>query len=168
MALFDLARESKRLDTVSASLATLQSALANAPDLQRLTSSPLVTRDEAKKATAATASALKLDPLTANFLGVLAHNRRLGQLAPAIRAFTTLAAAHRSETTAEVVSAHQLDDDQVAALKAKLKKRVGSDVAVDLKVDPAILGGLIVKLGSQLIDASIRTKLNTLATAMKG
>ncbi len=99
---------------------------------------------------------------------MLARNGRLTQLGAVIRAFTALAAAHRGEVAAEVTSAHKLDDNQVAALKAKLKSRVGSEVAVDLTVDPAILGGLLVKLGSTLIDGSIRTKLNTLATAMKG
>ena len=85
-----------------------------------------------------------------------------------IRAFNGLAARHRGETSAEVTSAHPLTDDQVAALKQNLKSRLGRDVAVDLNVDPAILGGLVVKVGSQMIDGSIRTKLNTLAHAMKG
>jgi F-type H+-transporting ATPase subunit delta len=99
---------------------------------------------------------------------VLAQNRRLGQLGAIIRAFNLLAAGHRGETTAEVISARPLDDDQVAAIRTNLKSRVGSDVAVDLSVDPAILGGLVVKVGSQMIDGSIRTKLNNLAQAMKG
>src|SRR3546814_7384788 len=86
---------------------------------------------------------MKLDPITANFLGVLAQNRRLGQLGNVIRAFNLLAAAHRGETTAEVTSAHPLSDDQVAALKKNLKSRLGRDVAVDLTVEPAILGGLV-------------------------
>jgi F-type H+-transporting ATPase subunit delta len=99
---------------------------------------------------------------------VLAKNRRLSQLAPAIRAFNMLLAQHRGEMTAEVTSAHPLSDEQVASLKAKLKSQLGRDVKVDLNLDPAILGGLIVKVGSRLIDGSIRTKLNTLANAMKG
>ena len=111
---------------------------------------------------------MKLDPVTANFLGVLAQNRRLGQLGAVVHAFDLLAAAHRGETTAQVTSAHPLSDDQVATLKSTLKTRVGRDVADDLSVDPAILGGLVVKIGSQMIDGSIRTKLNTLAHAMKG
>jgi F-type H+-transporting ATPase subunit delta len=85
-----------------------------------------------------------------------------------IRFFTLLAAAHRGETTAEVVSARPLGDDQLAALRQNLKTRLGRDVAIDLTVDPAILGGLVVKIGSRQIDGSIRTKLNTLASAMKG
>ena len=85
-----------------------------------------------------------------------------------IAAFRAMAANHRGETTAQVITAHPLSAEQVKALKAKLKTRVGRDVAVDMKTDPAILGGLIVKIGSQMIDGSIRTKLNTLAHAMKG
>src|SRR3546814_9827851 len=109
-----------------------------------------------------------LDPLTQDFLGVLAENRRLAQIGGIIRAFTLLVSNHRGETTAEVTSAHPLSADQVSALAAQLKSRVGRDVAIDLKVDPQILGGLVVKMGSQMIDSSIRTRLNTLAQAMKG
>ncbi|HEY9554877.1 F0F1 ATP synthase subunit delta [Allosphingosinicella sp.] len=167
-ALFELARDEKQLQAVGGSLAALKAALAESENFRRLTTSPLISRDEAVKAVGATASAMKLDPITANFLGVLAQNRRLGQLGNVIRAFNLLAAAHRGETTAEVTSAHPLSDDQVAALKKNLKSRLGRDVAVDLTVEPAILGGLVVKIGSQMIDGSIRTKLNTLAQAMKG
>ena len=168
MALFELARDDKSIDVVSASLATLKAGLSDSPDLARLTTSPLVTRDEATRAIAAAAQAMQLDPTTTSFLGVLATNRRLSQLGAVIRAFTMLAARHRGETTAEVTSAHPLDQDQVDALKSRLRSQTGSDVSVELNVDPAILGGLIVKLGSRQIDGSIRTKLNTLAHAMKG
>jgi len=167
-ALFGLARDEKVIDAVAASLQTLKRALAESDDLRRLTTSPLVSRDQATKAVAATAVSLGLDPLTAKFLGVLAQNRRLAQLGAVIRAYGQLTAAHRGETTAEVVSAHPLSDDQVEALKAKLKTQLARDVAVDLTVDPSILGGLIVKVGSRQIDSSIRSKLNTLAIAMKG
>ena len=167
-ALFELARDEKQLEAVGASLASLRAALADSADLRTLTTSPLIGRDEAVKGVAAAAAAMRVDPLTANFLGVLAQNRRLGQLGNVIRYFNLLAAHHRGETTAEVTSAHPLNDDQVAALKANLKTRLGRDVAVDLTVDPTILGGLVVKVGSQMIDGSIRTKLNTLAHAMKG
>src|SRR3546814_12970322 len=111
---------------------------------------------------------MKLDPITANFLGVLAQNRRLGQLGNVIRAFNLLAAAHRGETTAEVTSAHPLSDDPVAALKKNLKSRLGRDVAVDLTVEPAILGGLVVTIGTQMIHGSIRPKPNTLPPELKG
>ncbi len=130
--------------------------------------SPLIGRDDAGKAIDAVATSMGIDPLTTKFLGTLARNRRLGALPAMIRDFTTLAARHRGETTAQVVSAHPLDANQMATLKTRLKSMVGSEVAVDASVDPKILGGLIVRLGSRQIDGSIRTKLNALATAMKG
>jgi F-type H+-transporting ATPase subunit delta len=167
-ALFELARDEKKLDSVGESLAAVKAALAESDDFRALTTSPLIGRNDAVKAIAATAESMKLDPITTRFLGVLAQNRRLTQLANVIRNFNLLAAHHRGETTAEVTSAHPLDEAQVAALKQNLRTRVGRDVAVDLNVDPAILGGLVVKIGSQMIDGSIRTKLNTLAQAMKG
>ena len=167
-ALFELARDEKQLEVVGASLATLRQTLHDSEDFRQLTSSPLISRDQATAGIAATAEAMRLDPITSKFLGVLAHNRRLSQLPQIVRAFNMLAANHRGETTAEVTSAHPLNDDQVAALKTNLKSRLGRDVAVDLNVDPTILGGLVVKVGSQMIDGSIRTKLNNLAHAMKG
>ncbi|MFL6861964.1 MAG: F0F1 ATP synthase subunit delta [Allosphingosinicella sp.] len=167
-ALFQLARDERQLEAVGASLDALKRALRDSPELAELTTSPLVGRDEALKAVKAVSASAGLDPITANFLGVLAQNRRLSQLGAVIRFFTLLAAAHRGETTAEVVSARPLGDDQLAALRQNLKTRLGRDVAIDLTVDPAILGGLVVKIGSRQIDGSIRTKLNTLASAMKG
>ena len=167
-ALFELARDERQLEAVGASLATLRQTLRDSDDFRELTSSPLISREQATGAVAATAEAMRLDPITTNFIGVLAHNRRLSQLGNVIRAFNMLAANHRGETTAEVTSAHPLTDDQVSALKTNLKTRLGRDVAVDLNVDPTILGGLVVKVGSQMIDGSIRTKLNSLAHAMKG
>ena len=167
-ALFELARDERQLEAVGASVATLRQALPDSDDFRALTTSPLIGRDDAVKAVAAAAEAMRLDPITAKFLGVLAQNRRLTQLPAITRAFIMLAAHHRGEITAEVTSAHPLDDDQIGALKTNLKSRLGRDVAVDLSVDPTILGGLVVKVGSQMIDGSIRTKLNTLAQAMKG
>jgi F-type H+-transporting ATPase subunit delta len=167
-ALFELARDEKQLEAVGTSLATLRETLRDSEDFRELTSSPAISRDQATGAVAATASAMRLDPITTNFLGVLAQNRRLGQLGAIIRTFNKLASGHRGETTAEVTSAHPLSDDQVQALRQNLRTRIGRDVAVDLNVDPTILGGLVVKIGSQMIDGSIRTKLNTLAHAMKG
>ncbi len=168
LALFELANEQKKLEAVGRDLAAVSQALAESDGFKALTTSPLVGRDEAMRAVEATAKAMQIDPITGNFLGVLAKNRRLGQLPGVIRAFNTLSARHRGELTAEVVSAHSLDDDQVDALKQNLRTRMGRDIAVDLRVDPAILGGLVVKIESQMIDGSIRTKLNNLAHAMKG
>ena len=167
-ALFELARDAKQIDAVSASLGQIKAALGESEEFRRLISSPLVSRDEAMNAVAAAATVLKIDDLSAKFLGTLASNRRLGQLSAVIRAFGLLAARHRGETTAVVTSAHPLDDDQITSLKAKLKSELKQDVALDLNVDPDILGGLIVKVGSRQIDGSIRTKLNSLAKAMKG
>jgi F-type H+-transporting ATPase subunit delta len=167
-ALFDLARDEKQIDAVGRSLDSLNQALADSREFGQMAASPLVGREEASKAFAAIAGELKLDPLTSNFLGVLARNGRKGALPQVIRLFRRLAANHRGETTAEVVSAHPLTDDQVAALKAKLKSRAGRDVTIEARTDPAILGGVIVKLGSEMIDASLKTKLNRLAQAMKG
>jgi F-type H+-transporting ATPase subunit delta len=167
-ALFDLARETKAIEAVSASLATLKAALAESDDFRALTTNPLLGRSDAAKAVAAVAQSMQLDSLTGNFLGVLARNRRLSQLGKVIADFNALTARHRGEATAEVTSAHALDDAQLGALRQQLRIRIGRDVAVDLTVDPAILGGLIVKIGSQMIDSSIRTRLNSLAVAMKG
>jgi F-type H+-transporting ATPase subunit delta len=167
-ALFELARESKSIEAVEASLAKLRQALDESSTFRLLVASPVVRRGDAAKASAAVAAELNVDPTTANFLGVLAQNRRLNQLSAIIRAFRALAAQHRGETTAEVTSAHPLDDDQVAALKQQLRTRLGRDVNVDLSVDPSLLGGLVVKIGSQMIDSSIKTRLNSLAHAMKG
>jgi F-type H+-transporting ATPase subunit delta len=168
LALFELANERKKLEAVGRDLAAVAQALAESPELKELTTSPLVGRDAAVNAVAATAGAMQLDTITANFLGVLAKNRRLAQLPAVIRAFNLLSARHRGELTAEIVSAHSLDDDQVDAIKQNLRTRMGRDINVNLRVDPAILGGLVVKIGSQMIDGSIRTKLNNLAQAMKG
>jgi F-type H+-transporting ATPase subunit delta len=167
-ALFDLARDQKQIDSVGRSLDALNQALADSKDLSELVDSPLVSRQEAGRALAAIVPQLGLDPITANFLGVLARNGRKNQLRPVIRAFRRLSADHRGETTADVLTARPLNDDQMAQLKAQLRTRAGRDVTIDAQVDPGILGGIVVKMGSQMVDASIRTKLNRLAQAMKG
>jgi F-type H+-transporting ATPase subunit delta len=167
-ALFDLARDQRQIESVGKSLDALSQALLDSKDFAELIASPLVSRDEARKAFAALATELKLDPITANFLGVLARNGRKNELRNVIRAFRRLAAELRGETTAEIVTARPLNDDQLAALKQQLRTRAGRDVTIDATVNPNILGGIVVKLGSQRIDASIRTKLNRLAQAMKG
>lgn len=167
-ALFDLARDAKQIESVSRSLDTLKAALAQSPDLAALSTRPLIGRGKTATALGEIARALSLDPLTTKFLGVLANNGRLAQLPTIIRDFGRLAAEHRGETTAEVTSAHPLGDDQLAALTAQLTARAGRAVTIDARVDPAILGGIAVKIGSRMIDGSVRTKLNTLAQAMRG
>ena len=167
-ALFDLARDERQIDAVGRSLDALNQALVDSKDFAELVDSPLVSREEAGKAFGAIASKLALDPTTTNFVAVLARNGRKNQLQPVIRAFKRLASEHRGETTAEVITARPLNDDQLAQLKSQLRSRAGRDVNIDATIDPGILGGIVVKLGSQQIDASIRSKLNRLASAMKG
>jgi F-type H+-transporting ATPase subunit delta len=159
-ALFGLARDENQIDAVTRSLDTLEAAMTESADFRALTTSPLVGRGDAAKAVRALAPTLGVDPITAKFLGVLADNGRLAELRAVIRSVRQLTAGHRGETTAEVTSAYSLDDNQLA--------RLGREVAIDAKVDPNILGGIVIRHGSQMIDASIRTKLNNLALAMKG
>jgi len=167
-ALFDLASEQGFVTAVESDLDKLGAAIAGTPDLAALIRNPQVGRDAAAKAMDSVAGLLGLSDLTRRFVGVLAANRRLGKLPEIVRAFASIAAAQRGEVTAEVTSAHALSDDQLAALTEKLKARQGRAVKLTSKVDPELLGGLVVRIGSQQIDSSIRTRLNTLANAMKG
>lgn len=167
-ALYDLAGEQGVVTAVETDLDTLAAAVRESADLAALLKNPEVSRDAAAKAVDAVAEHLGLSTLTRNFLGVLAANRRLASLTDVVRAFTAIAAAARGEVTAEVTTAHPLDDAQLAQLADKLKAREGRSVTVKAHVDPAILGGLVVKIGSRMIDGSIRTRLNSLAQAMKG
>lgn len=166
-ALFDLASENGIVTAVESDLETLGDALAQVPAFAALTTDPKVGRGTAVKTVAALAKTMKLSTLTSNFLGVLAQNRRLAQLPAVIRAFRAIAAAQRGEVTAEVASAHPLTDAQLETLRSKLTAREGRTVKLTTRTDPGLLGGLVVTLGSKRIDASIRTRLNTLAQAMK-
>lgn len=167
-ALFDLSVDAGNVSTVENDLDNLAAALAESADLGALIRNPEVSRADLGKAMAALGGLLKLDGLTQNFLGVLARNRRVSQLPAIIRAFHAIAAAQRGEVTAEVASAHPLANEQVSALEAKLKAREGRNVKIRTSVDPDLLGGLVVTIGSKRIDSSIRTRLNSLAQAMKG
>lgn len=167
-ALYDLAGEQGVVTAVETDLDTLAAAVRESADLGALIKNPEVSREAAAKAVDAVAELLKVSGLTRNFLGVLAANRRLAALPDVVRAFTAIAAAARGEVTAEVTTAHPLDEAQLAQLAEKLKAREGRSVTVKAHVDPAILGGLVVKIGSRMIDGSIRTRLNSLAQAMKG
>ena len=167
-ALFGLARDERQIDAVGRSLDALGSALVDSREFADLIASPVIGRKDAAKAFGELAPELGLDAITAKFLGVLARNGRKRELGKIIRAFRRIAADHRGEISAEVTSAHPLNDDQVEALKAQLGKRAGREVTMDAQVDPSILGGIVIKLGSEMIDASIRTKLNRLTAAMKG
>jgi F-type H+-transporting ATPase subunit delta len=167
-ALYDLASESGKVSAVEKDMGALGEALTASADLAGLIRNPRLGRDAAGTAMAVLAKAMKLSPLTTQFLGVLAQNGRLALLPDTIRAFGSIAAAARGEVAAEVTSAHALSDAQLKAIAAKLKAREGKDVKLTAKVDPDVLGGLIVKIGSTQIDSSIRTRLNSLANAMKG
>jgi F-type H+-transporting ATPase subunit delta len=167
-ALYDLANDQGAVAVVEADLENLSGAIGESADLAELLRNPQITRDEAARAIEGVAGVLGLAPLTRNFLGVLAGNRRLASLTDAIRAFIAIAAAQRGEVTADVTSAHPLDDGQIAQLAAKLAQTEGRFVKIRTSVDPEILGGLIVKIGSRQIDSSIRTRLNSLAQVLKG
>ncbi len=166
-ALFDLASEAGTVTAVESDLERLDEALAQSGDLAALTTNPEISRKASEQALSGVAKLLDLGQLTQNFLGVLAQNRRLGSLPAMIRAFRTIAAAQRGEVTAQVTSAHPLTDEQIETLKHKLTAREGRTVKLHSAVDPDLLGGLVVTVGSKRIDASIRTRLNSLAQAMK-
>jgi F-type H+-transporting ATPase subunit delta len=167
-ALFDLADEAKNLDAVADDLNSLGAMIRNSKDLERLVRSPVIAREDQSRALAALMEKAGLGALTRKFVGLVARNRRLFVLPAMISAYRARLAARRGETTAEVVSARALSPHQVEALADSLKKALGTKVAVDTKVDPALLGGLVVKVGSRMVDSSLRTKLQQLRLAMKG
>ena len=167
-ALFELAAEAGNVSLVESDLGKLAAALAESADLAALIRNPEVSRQDAGKVVQALAAKMGLAPLTGNFLGVVAGNRRLAQLPAIIAAFNAIAAAQRGEVTALVASAYPLADDQIASLQERLKAREGRNVNIRTSVDPDLLGGLVVTIGSRRIDSSIRTRLNSLAQAMKG
>ena len=167
-ALFDLASENGTVSAVESDLEMLEQAMKESADLAGLIRNPQISRSDGGKAMEAVAELLALSPLTRNFVGVLAANRRLAKLPEIVRAFFTIAAAARGEATAEVASAHKLGEDQVEALRQKLEAREGRNIKIRTSVDPELLGGLVVTIGSKRIDSSIRTRLNSLAQAMKG
>jgi len=167
-ALFDLASENGTVTTVESDLEKIEQAIGESDDLSSLIRNPQVSRDVTGKIMGSVGEVLGLSDLTNNFLGVLAANRRLSVLPEIIRAFSAIAAAARGEVTADVTSAHALGEDQIEALRQKLEAREGRKVKVKTNVDPDLLGGLVVTIGSKRIDSSIRTRLNSLAQAMKG
>lgn len=167
-ALFDLARDGGQLDAVAKDLASLSAMLADSADFVRLVRSPAFSREDQARAIAAIAARAGLSELVTRFLGVAARNRRLFVLADIIAGFRKLLSHHRGEALAEVVSAVPLNDAQLQQIKAALAAAAPGNVVIEARVDPALIGGLIVKLGSRMIDASIQTKLNNLKSAMKG
>jgi len=149
-------------------MASLGRMIADSADLHRLVRSPVIGSKAQAAALDAIMAQAKFGPLSVKFVGLVASNRRLFALPGMVRGFAQLMAQHRGEVAGEVTSAHPLSDAQLATLRAQLKTAVGSDVQIDAKVDPSLLGGLIVKIGSRMIDSSLRTKLQNLKFAMKG
>jgi F-type H+-transporting ATPase subunit delta len=166
-ALFELALEEKALDAVKADLDRFEALLAGSPDLVRLVRSPVFSADEQERALEAVLSKAKIEGLAAKFLLLVAAKRRLFAVREMVRAFRTLVAKHKGETRAEVVVAEPLADKHLDALKSAIAAVAGKNVALDVKIDPSIIGGLKVQLGSRMIDASLKTKLNSIRIAMK-
>lgn len=166
-ALFDLAREEKSIDVVSADLDKFDAMLADSADLARLVRSPVFSSDTQLKALTAILDKAGISGTTAKFLKVLTANRRLFAVADVSRAFRALVARFKGEATADVTVAEALSDKNLDSLKTALKSVTGKDVVLNVKVDPSIIGGLVVKLGSRMVDSSLRTKLNAIKHAMK-
>ena len=167
-ALFELALENKAVDAVKADLDRFDTLIADNPDLNRLVRSPVFGADEQLRALTAILDKAGIKGLAANFLRVITTNRRLFAVRDMIRAYRVLTARHKGEVSAEVTVAEPLSDKNIAALKDALKSVTGGkDIDFDVKVEPAIIGGLIVKVGSRMVDSSLRTKLNAIKFAMK-
>ncbi|RFC68536.1 MULTISPECIES: F0F1 ATP synthase subunit delta [Mesorhizobium] len=165
--LFELASDSKAVAKVESDLSSFEKMLASSPDLDRLIKSPVFSADDQFKAIGAVADKAKISGLTGNFLRVVARNRRLFAVPGMIAAFRRIAAEARGEVSADVISAHALSAAQQTELKSALKGIAGKDVSINVTVDPSLLGGLIVKMGSRQIDTSLQTKLNSLKLALK-
>jgi F-type H+-transporting ATPase subunit delta len=167
-ALFELALEEKAVDAVKADLEQFDALIAANPDLARLVRSPVFGADEQLKALSAILAKAGIKGIAANFLRVITANRRLFSVRQMIRGFRTLVARHKGEVSAHVTVAEKLSDKNLDALKSALKSVTGGkDIDFDVKIDPAIIGGLIVKVGSRMVDSSLRTKLNAIKFAMK-
>ncbi|UWU92518.1 F0F1 ATP synthase subunit delta [Bradyrhizobium sp. CB1015] len=166
-ALFELARDQNVVDAVKADLDKFDALLNESADLKRLVRSPVFAADAQSKALSAVLDKAGIAGIAANFLKVLTANRRLFAVADVIRAYRALVARFKGETTADVTVAEALSDKNLDALKVALKSVTGKDVALNVKVDPSIIGGLVVKLGSRMVDGSLRTKLNSIKHAMK-
>ena len=166
-ALFELAEGANSLDATASDLANVSALINESDDLRRLVLSPVFSADEQGRAIAAVLERAGIKGLVANFIGLVIHNRRLFALPDMIRGFNAMLAVKRGELTADVTSAHALNDAQIQSLKASLKSATGRDVQINDTVDASLLGGLVVKVGSRMIDSSLKTKLNSLKLAMK-
>jgi F-type H+-transporting ATPase subunit delta len=166
-ALFELARDERAIDAVLVDLDQFNAMLEDSADLRRLVRSPVFSADMQVKALTVVLDRAGIAGISANFLKVLTANRRLFAVADVIRAFRALVAKFKGEAAADVTVAEPLSDKNLDALKTALKSVTGKDVALNVKVDPAIIGGLVVKLGSRMVDSSLRTKLNSIKHAMR-
>jgi F-type H+-transporting ATPase subunit delta len=167
-ALFELAREDKAIDQVKKDLETFDDLIVGSPDLTRLVRSPVFGVEDQMKAISAILAKAKIKGLAANFLRVITANRRLFALREIIRGYRALVARHKGEVSAQITVAEKLSDKHLTALKSALRSVTGGkDFDLDVKIDPAIIGGLIVKVGSRMVDSSLRTKLNAIKFAMK-
>jgi F-type H+-transporting ATPase subunit delta len=166
-ALFELALEANAIDAVTADLAKFDAMVADSADLQRLVRSPVFGADEQGRAIASILDKAGIGGLAAKFLKLVTSNRRLFAVREITRGYKALVARHKGEVTAQVTVADKLNDARLNEIKSALKTVTGKDVQVDVQVDPAIIGGLIVKVGSRMVDSSLRTKLNAIKFAMK-
>ena len=166
-ALFELARDERSIDAVKADLDKFDAMLEESADLKRLVRSPVFAADTQSRALSAVLDQAGITGISANFLKVLTANRRLFAVSDVIRAFNALVAKFKGEASADVTVAEPLSDKNLDALKSALKAISGKDVILNVKVDPSIIGGLVVKLGSRMVDSSLRTKLNSIKHAMK-
>ncbi|HKA75502.1 MAG TPA: F0F1 ATP synthase subunit delta [Pseudolabrys sp.] len=167
-ALFELALDNKAVDAVKKDLDQFDALVASSTDLNRLVRSPVFDADEQLKALSAILAKAGISGLAANFLRVITTNRRLFAVRNMIRGYRGLVARHKGEVTAHVTVAEKLSDKNLDALKSALKSVTGGkDIDLDVNVEPAIIGGLIVKVGSRMVDSSLRTKLNSIKLAMK-
>jgi F-type H+-transporting ATPase subunit delta len=167
-ALFDLAKDQRQTAEVERDVVAFQAMLDASDDLRRLVRSPVISAEDQSKALGAVLEKAGISGLTANFVRLIARNRRLFAIADMFKGFRALTARERGEVSAEVATAHALTPEQLQLLSDTLRAQVGKNVQIDTRVDPSLLGGLIVKIGSRMIDSSLRTKLNNLKVAMKG
>ena len=167
LALFDLAKDEKRIPAVETDLKSIKAMLAASADLRTLLGSPKFNAEAKGKGLTAVAAKAKFNSTTQKFLGLLAANGRAGLLASVITSFEALTAIHRGAVSAEVTSAVALTPAQRKDIAAALRKALGKDPEIETRVDPSILGGLKVKVGSRLYDASLKSKLDQLKFALK-
>jgi F-type H+-transporting ATPase subunit delta len=167
-ALFEVALDGGAVDAVGADLDTFEALLGESADLVRLVQSPVFSAEEQTRAIGAVVAKAGIGGMAANFISLAARNRRLFVLPDMIKSFRQFAAAHRGEQDAEVTSVSPLTEDQISSLKSALQGVAkGKDIRIVPKVDPSIIGGLIVKVGSRMIDTSLKTKLTSLKVALK-